>query len=226
MIDLSQCRRAADRAQAARAQATRTADVTARDRDGAAAHYAAALRARTVVQSAASAAQQAASGSVAAVVTTCLRAVFGDAAYGFRIEMAEKRGRTEAELYLTRDGADFDPLSAAGGGVVSVVAFALRLADVVLGRPAKRRLIVADEPFANLSRGYAAAVAALLERLAAELDLQIVLVTHTPALACGKVIDLGVGGHVPPRNALLTRGPISCSNIGVRVRHDGTSAAL
>lgn len=191
MTDLTSIRRATDRAVATRAAALREAANADRDREVAAAHHAAVVRARSVVAAAARAAQQQASEAIAAAVTTCLAAVFGGDAYGFKIGMTERRGRTEADLSLTRGGGEFDPLSAAGGGVVDVLAFALRLADVVLGRPARRRLLVLDEPFRHLSRDYAPTAAALLERLAADLDLQIVMVTHSPALACGEVVDLG-----------------------------------
>lgn len=191
MTDLTTYRRTADRAHAARTHADQEAAFAGRERATADAAHAASVRARAVVQAAAKAAQQTAQRQVAAAVTTCLSAVFGDAAYEFRIGMTDRRGKTEADLTLVRDGQEFDPLSSAGGGVIDILSLALRIADVVLGRPAKRRLLVLDEPCRHLSRNYAGRVAELLERLAAELDLQILAVTHSKELAVGKVIELG-----------------------------------
>jgi DNA repair exonuclease SbcCD ATPase subunit len=128
--------------------------------------------------------------AVAALVTRCLKTVFGDSSYEFRINFEQRRGRTEADLVFHRDGKDVDPATASGGGVVDVAAFALRLACLLLSRPAKRKLLVLDECFKHLSRNHVETVRELIETLAAELDLQIVMVTHNEQLACGKVIEL------------------------------------
>lgn len=147
--------------------------------------------ARKILQGVAANLQQQAQRAVSGVVTAALSAVFGPDAYGFLISLEERRGKTEADLFLTRDGANYSPLESAGGGVCDVVVFSLRLAALVLSRPAMRRLLCLDEPFRHLSRDYAGRVAGLLERLCEELDLQIVMTTHSPALACGHVVELG-----------------------------------
>lgn len=128
--------------------------------------------------------------AVASLVTRCLKTVFGDDSYEFRINFEQRRGRTEADLVFHRDGKDIDPSTASGGGVCDVAAFALRLACLLLSRPAKRKLLVLDEPMRMLSAEYQPIVRELIETLADELSLQIVMVTHSPNLACGKVIEL------------------------------------
>lgn len=146
--------------------------------------------AQRVVQETAAAVQQAAHEQIARVVSGCLEAVFGADAYEFRIVFEQKRGKTEARLTLVRGGREYDPTSEAGGGVCDVAAFGLRLAALMLTRPAPRRLLVLDEPFRMVSRDYAPAVRAMVERLAADLGVQILQVTHSPALACGAVVEL------------------------------------
>ena len=128
--------------------------------------------------------------AVAALVTRCLKTVFGEDGYEFRVNFEQRRGRTEADLVFHRDGKDIDPATASGGGCTDVAAFALRLACLLLSRPAKRKLLVLDEPMRMLSRNYNETVRELIETLAAELDLQVIMVTHCPELACGKVVEL------------------------------------
>lgn len=149
-----------------------------------------AVQAQKLLQGVAEAVQQQAHQQIAAVVTRCLEAVFGEDAYEFVIQFEQKRGKTEAQLLFRRDGLCVDPTSSAGGGVVDTASFALRLACLILSRPAKRRLLVLDEPFRFLSREYRPAVRELLLTLAKELGVQIIMVTHSTELVCGKVVEL------------------------------------
>ncbi|MCH8068353.1 MAG: ATPase, partial [Candidatus Marinimicrobia bacterium] len=66
--------------------------------------------------------QQQAHDQIAGVVTRCLQAVFDDS-YEFHIDFERKRGRTEAQLYFSRNGNRLDPMSASGGGCVDLASF-------------------------------------------------------------------------------------------------------
>lgn len=146
--------------------------------------------ARTVVQAVAKSVQQAVHDRVAGVVTRCLMAVFGEAGYEFRIVFETKRGKTDARFVFVRDGKEFDPRDGVGGGVLDLAAFALRLTAIVVKRPRRRRLLVCDEPFKHLSVKYRPAARELLEALADEMDFQVIQITHSEELACGKIIRL------------------------------------
>lgn len=148
-----------------------------------------ALSARRLLQAVAATVQQMAHGQIASVVSRCLEAVFDDP-YKFRIEFVEKRGRTEAKLSFARNGNPIDPMSASGGGVVDVAAFAARMACLLLSRPAKRRLLVLDEPFRFVSRDLRPRVKGLIETLADEMQVQFVMVTHDLQLATGKIVEM------------------------------------
>jgi len=145
--------------------------------------------ARKLLQGVASTVQQKAHGQIASVVSRCLEAVFDDP-YEFRVVFAEKRGRTEADMQFVKGGNLVDPMTASGGGVVDVAAFAARLARLMLSRPARRRLLVLDEPFRFVSRDLRPRVRELMETLSSEMEVQFVLVTHDPQLAVGKVVEL------------------------------------
>mgnify|MGYP001617195506 CR=1 FL=1 len=149
-----------------------------------------ALKAQQLVQEVAEAVQHKAHQRIAGVVTRCLRAVFGDEAYEFRIDFSKKRGKTEAKLLFVRDGHEIDPVDASGGGVIDVASTGLRLASLMLSQPKKRRLLVLDEPFRFVSVEYRPAITRLIVSLAREMKIQFVIVTHSKELMMGKVFEL------------------------------------
>lgn len=148
------------------------------------------LDAQEFLQRMAQAVQQQAHQKISHIVTAALRSVFQDDPYEFKIEFDRKRGRTEAVLLFTRNGVDVDPLTASGGGAINVAAFALRIACLMLHRPRLSRLVVLDEPFTFVSEEYRGNVRSMLEGLAKEMDLQIIMVTHIRELEIGKTITL------------------------------------
>jgi len=150
----------------------------------------AARTARKMLQEIAAAVQRDAHGRISAVVTSCLSAVFGENAYRFRVVFEQKRGKTEARPEFVRNGAEYAPDSV-GGGVIDVAALGLRLAARAFVRPALRPLLVLDEPLRMVSRNYAPRVRALLESVAAETGVQLLIVTHSAELAAGRVVELG-----------------------------------
>ena len=148
------------------------------------------LHAQKITQEVAKNLQEYAHQQISRVVTKCLSTIFAEDAYEFKIKFFQRRGKTEAELLFVRDGQEIDPCTAAGGGVVDVTAFALRLAALILTKPRRRRLIIADEPFRFLSRGYRDKVRELLESLSKEMGIQFILTTHSSELMLGKVIEV------------------------------------
>lgn len=126
---------------------------------------------------------------ISAIVSRCLETVFEEP-YTFKIIFEQKRGQIEANLVFERDGVVVDPLTASGGGVVDVAAFALRLACLGLSTPKKAPILILDEPFKFVSAGNLARVRQLLESLSEEMNIQILMVTHLDELKIGKVIEL------------------------------------
>lgn len=145
--------------------------------------------AQCLLQQIAQGIQENAHKQIAGVVSKCLSIVF-DEPYEFCISFERKRGRTEAALSFKRNNQHVDPMTASGGGVVDVAAFALRLACLSLSRPKLRRVLVMDEPFKFVSEQYRDRVRSMIETLAEEMEVQFIMVTHIPELVCGKVIRL------------------------------------
>lgn len=151
---------------------------------------AASEQARDLIQQVGQAVQREAHDRLAGVVSRCLESVF-DEPYSFKIVFDKKRNQTEARLVFVRDGMEVSPLDAAGGGVVDLAAFALRLSCLCLRRPASRRLLVLDEPFRFISANYRPAVKEMLEELSEKMQVQILMVTHASELTTGKVVEIG-----------------------------------
>lgn len=145
--------------------------------------------AQKLLQLAAATVQQRVHEKISKLVTRCLKAVFSEDNYEFKIKFEQKRGKTEASLLLLKNGIEEDPLEEDAGGVLDVTAFALRISCLLLQTPKKRRLLVLDEPFRYVSIEYKPRVRELLKALVKELNLQIIMVTHDPTFQLGKVIN-------------------------------------
>jgi DNA repair exonuclease SbcCD ATPase subunit len=153
--------------------------------------YKDALQAQKIIQDTAQAVQAEAHKSMQAVVTRCLKTVFGPDGYDFKIKFNRKRGKTEAEIVFVQNGNELDPLSEGSGGACDLAAFALRVACLLLETPHRRRLMVMDEPFKNIhGEVYRERTATLIQKLSDELSIQFVLTTGFDWLKIGNVIQL------------------------------------
>ena len=114
---------------------------------------------------------------ISALVTSALEAVFPNP-YEFRVEFVQKRNKTEAVLRFMDGKQEIDPMTAAGGGVVDIAAFALRIAMYSISQPSPRSTIVLDEPFRFLSSNLQPKAGQMLKELSKQLHLQFIIVTH------------------------------------------------
>ena len=177
------------------AVATQTAEAATRELATAQTDYADALEAQKIAQEVARSTQAEAARPIVEIVTRCLSAVFDDP-YQFEVSFESRRGKTEIDLLFRRNGHPVDPLGGAGGGVVDVAAFALRLAIMMLSRPPVQRTLILDEPFRFVSAPDRPRLRALLQQLVDELGIQIIQVTHIAELAVGNIIEIGEGEDV------------------------------
>ncbi len=136
--------------------------------------------------------QQSAHEQISRVVSQCLRAIFQEDPYNFRIIFERKRGKTEARLTFEREGNEVDPRNGIGGGCLDVSAFALRIACLSCTVPAPRKLIVLDEPFRFLKppEFYGPRIVEMINTLSEELNMQIIMVQNVDSYKAGKIIQL------------------------------------
>ena len=118
---------------------------------------------------------------ISSLVSKCLAAVFPEP-YTFKITFNQKRGRTEPEFVLERNGTELTPMDAAGGGVVDIIVFALRVSALIMSKPQARRLLILDEPFKFVSQDLQSNILKLVDGLAADMDIQFIIVTHQTEL--------------------------------------------
>lgn len=191
MKPLIQHRRHVDRLRADHRRASDSVNKETVERDRLELELSDVTEAQQVLQKMIQGIQQSIHKRLADVVTRCLSAVFDDP-YEFVIRFDRKRGKTEARLTFVRDGREFDdPLSQVGGGVIDVAALGLRLGCIMLMRPPVRRLVLLDEPGRFVAKIYRQKVRRMIERLAEDMGIQFVIVTHIEDFRMGKVIELG-----------------------------------
>jgi DNA repair exonuclease SbcCD ATPase subunit len=109
------------------------------------------------------------------IVQLCLDTCWPDQVQ-FQVSFKLNRGKTEAKLTFIIDGEEVDVIDADGGGMVDVVAFALRITTWTLKR--SRNTIILDEPFKHLSDDLQPRAAEILHELSEKLKLQFIMVTH------------------------------------------------
>jgi len=111
--------------------------------------------------------------------TTCVQAVFGE---NYKYEMRGKisRGLLAIEHVVLDGMHELNPLQATGGGLVDVLAFALRLASLILS--GKERILILDEPFRFLSRDKLHIIKEAVSVLSEQYGIQVIMVTHLQEL--------------------------------------------
>jgi DNA repair exonuclease SbcCD ATPase subunit len=138
-------------------------------------------QAREIIREVGLATQQQLQFHITDITSLALEAVFDDP-YALVTEFIDRRNKTECDLYFERDGDLVDPLTASGGGAVDVAAFALRVASWSMQNPKSNNVLILDEPFRYLSVNLLSKASEMLKQISKELDLQIIMVTHSPEL--------------------------------------------
>jgi hypothetical protein len=109
------------------------------------------------------------------IVTKAIRTVI-EKPYEFKIEFVERRGVTEADLYVTLGGHRVDILGGTGGGLADVCSFTLKVAYLLLS--GEDRVLVIDEIARHInSPEQRAAFAEVVKALCKEFAIQVIITT-------------------------------------------------
>lgn len=115
------------------------------------------------------------------LVTIGLQIVFEGQNLEFRTKVDKYRGKTSVKFELYENGKTSPLLDSYGGGVLVLAGVLLRTVTILtLGL---RRVILLDESLSHLSDQYIVNASKLLKKLCAELDFNILMVTHQPEFA-------------------------------------------
>lgn len=96
--------------------------------------------------------------------------------YVFHVNFNMSRGKTEVTFTLEKDGEEFFPIDNNGGGVVDIIALALRITIWTLSE--SRNTMILDEPLRFLSKTYRPIIIDLLKELNTKMNLQFIITTH------------------------------------------------
>lgn len=122
------------------------------------------------------------------IVQSALDAIFPDE-YLFKMEFVQRRGRTEVDIWLDRNGTRMDPLDSNGGGVVDVLSIALRICCLTLSK--MDRVLILDEPFKHLRGDARDKLGGLLSILSDKLGIQVLMVADVAgAITNGRVFQV------------------------------------
>ncbi len=140
-----------------------------------------------IYQAAAEFARNKAKETMESLVTNALGVIFpGD--LSFNIDIEEKGEKTEAYFMVasTYGGEHIiknEPQEARGGGIVDIIALALRVALIETSRPALTGPLILDEPAKHVSGEYSQNVAEFLNLVVNTFERQVIMVTHNNYLA-------------------------------------------
>jgi len=133
-------------------------------------------KAQGIIQRAARHTQNQVETRFSAVGTAALDAVFDSNPYTFAPTFVERRGKTECDMMLKKDGNYFKPENFVGGGVMDVCSLATRLAMWRYEKTAP--VMFMDEPFSRLSVNYMPNVIDMLEQISQRPGLQLIIITN------------------------------------------------
>lgn len=136
-------------------------------------------KAQALIQKTAQETQSQLKYHVESLVQNAIDAVF-PTSYIFKMDFVLRRNQTEVDIWLDMEGEQVDPMDAAGGGVVDVVSFALRV--VAWSLSSTSPILLLDEPMKWVSAGRRKVCGELIQEVASKLGLQILMVTHDPDL--------------------------------------------
>ncbi len=143
-----------------------------------------ALKARHLLEQLTDAKREIVREKIEALVTHGVRAVFGQQ-YSFHIDQDLKRNQVTFDYkimeHFEHGVVRETPLRGShGGGLVALVGLLLRVVMVLFSHPTRRRTIFLDETLAALDGDKRGPVAQLMQELGLQLNMQFILITHSP----------------------------------------------
>jgi DNA repair exonuclease SbcCD ATPase subunit len=136
------------------------------------------IEAQVLIQQTAVETQQLIKVHLEDIVNKVLQTCFPE--YTFDMKYDIKRNKSECSLHFYCNGNETDLLDGDSGGALNTACIALRIAVWTIGNA--DNCLVLDEAFANLDINRQPLMGQILQELSKELGVQIVLVSHSPAM--------------------------------------------
>ncbi len=137
-------------------------------------------RAHAIMKESARMSQDHIASHLSSIVTQAVVAVI-QKPYEFVCEFVERRGTSEADLYLVKDGMKYDILESTGGGLADVCSFALKVAYLLLSNV--DRVLIIDEVSRHInSPEQRTAFVDVLFKLSEEFGIQMIINSTIPEI--------------------------------------------
>lgn len=137
-------------------------------------------KALIIMQTAAKRSQEYLAQHLSSIVTQAIQTVI-EKPYEFVCEFVERRGSSEADLYLKKDDNIYDILESTGGGLGDVCSFALKVAYLLLSNT--DNVLIIDEVSRHInSVRQRELFAQVLKKLSEEFEIQMIINTTIPEL--------------------------------------------
>lgn len=115
---------------------------------------------------------------IEAIVNTALKAIFTDKPIEFKIIAKQTKNGVMYDLFGVTSGVVTPLKDCKGGGVLDVIAMALRIAFLRLFSTKLRQTMILDEPFKNLDSERITMATAWLKLVSVEFGMQFIVVSH------------------------------------------------
>lgn len=125
------------------------------------------------------------------LVTHAIQFVFENRDYTFKLELEDKNNRVHATPIITEGNTELDPKEDIGGGIIDIVAVALKIIIWHMHDPRSRNVIILDEPF-RCTGALITKAGYMIKYLSEKLNIQIILISHNNELIkiCDKIFHV------------------------------------
>jgi hypothetical protein len=136
--------------------------------------------------------------ALAAIGSQGLNAVFIEDEYELLLESTVRRGVSNMDIILVKNGQRVRIKGGSGGSVVQVLSYLLRHLMTTSPHPALRHLEVLDEPFSMVAAEQRPALCSMVQDITQRLDFQLLFSSHEEELteAADVVYLVHPGGRV------------------------------
>jgi len=121
---------------------------------------------------------------ISSIVTDALKKVL-DKNLAFEMQLSTERNQADIK-FLVKDltmNKSYEILNSFGGGLADIVSFPLRVSLLLKWSPQLSRILIMDETFKAVDVTNQAFLGEFVRQLSEKLNLQILLITHSPELA-------------------------------------------
>lgn len=120
---------------------------------------------------------------ISSIVTDALQKI-KDPDLEFKMKLSTERNQVDVKFVVVnkKTEQEYDILNSCGGSIADIVTFPLKVALLLKWEPTLSRVLILDESFKFVSVADQEALGEFVRQISEKLNLQTILVTHSPTL--------------------------------------------